>query len=341
MTSQASRDKAIFEFQGGLHLRDTVLWLDAPTPRQLCFISHADVPGASAHQKILATERTAELLRALGAAHGRGRHAHEPQALVTPYGRPFALGQLTLELFPSGNLLGAASLLIKHRGQEIIYSGEVNPRSSPLVERLETRQCDVLVIGCRFGERRFTFPPFGQVVEGLVRFAREALQRGQTPVFFCEPVGESQDLTRILLEAGVPVRAHRLHCVASRVYERAGSPLEGLACHRRRGEVTPAALLWPPRLRTSPALERLGELRTAFVSGLALDEETRAAADCEAAFALSAQADYPGIVQYVQACKPKQVLLGGGCGSDLAEDLAALGMEVSSLGSPEQMDLVF
>lgn len=340
MTRQATRkERAPFEFQGGLHLRDTVLWLDAPTPRQLCFISHGDVPGALAHQKILATERTADLLRALAAVDGRGRRVHEPQALVTPFGRPFALGQLTLELFPSGNLLGAASLLIQHQGRRIVYSAEINPRRSLLVERLEARRCDLLVLGCRFGDRRFSFPPYEALAEGLVGFARQALARGRTPVFFCDPLGEAQELAYLLLQAGVPVRAHRLLYSAGRVYQRAGTGLEGLRRHSSGGKPGSSSVLWPLRLRTSPSLARLGPISTALVSGLAVDPRFRETAGCEAAFALSSRADYSGILEYVQACKPSEVLLCGGCGPHLEEDLTALGFGVSGLVPPEQMNL--
>jgi len=119
--------ETLFEFHGGLHLKDSVLWFDAPTPKQLCFVSHGSVNGALGHQKILTTETTSELLSAMSAAHGRGRRVHEPQALVSPYGRSFSLGQLGLELFPSGFVLGSASLLVRHKGVAAVYAGAINP----------------------------------------------------------------------------------------------------------------------------------------------------------------------------------------------------------------------
>ena len=113
------RDQSPFEYHGGLHLRGTILWFDAESPRSLCFVSHAGAPGAQEHQKIVSTAHTAELLRALAATHGKGRKVNEPQALITPTGRKFTIGNLSLELFPSGLFLGSASLLIQHEGQEI------------------------------------------------------------------------------------------------------------------------------------------------------------------------------------------------------------------------------
>jgi putative mRNA 3-end processing factor len=334
--------EALFEFHGGLHLKDSVLWLDAPTPRQLCFISHANVSNALGHQKILTTEMTSELLNAMAAAHGRGRRVHEPQALVSPYGRTFSLGRLSLELFPSGFVLGSASLKVEHKGVSVVYAGMINPRINPLVERLEARPCEILVLPSIFGQRRFTFPPLEQASQALVRFVTDGLELGETPVIFCSPLGEAQLIAHLLLEAGVRCRAHRQIFAACRVYQDAGVVLGGKKLLVRRWSTLPGpgeAVLWPIRLRNSPSLERIKRQRTVFVSGLALDNKIKLQMRCDASFAISSHADFPGLLEYVRACEPKQVVLLQGFGTELRDDLEALGLEVSTLGPPQQMSL--
>ena len=337
MTPDPAAD-ALFEYHGGLHLKDSVLWFDAPTPRNLCFIGHANIAGSFDHQKILATERTAELLKAGAAAHGRGRRAHEPQALVSPYARPFSLGQLSLELFPSGHVLGAASLLVEHKGLELVYAGNVNPRTSLLIERIEARPCELLVLPCHFGQRRYVFPPFEQVSEDLVRFVRDGLQRKETPVLFCSPLGEAQEVAHLLLEAGLRCRVHRQIFAACRVYQQAGAPLGNVRCYSGKLDAD-EALIWPANLHASASLKKLPATRTALASGQALDDEARRRLGCDAAFCISCHADYAGLLEYVRACDPKRVILTQGASNELAEDLRALGMEVSSIGPPEQMGL--
>lgn len=335
--------EALFEFHRGLHLKDSVLWLDAPTPRQLCFISHANVSTAFGHQKILTTEMTSELLNAMAAAHGRGRRVHEPQALVSPYGRSFSLGQLNLELFPSGFVLGSASLKVEHKGVTMVYAGMINPRANPLVERLEARPCEILVLPCIFGQRRFTFPPFEQVSQALVRFVTDGLELGEIPVIFCSPLGEAQLVAHLLLESGIRCRAHRQIFAACRVYQDAGIPLgSGRKLVRSWSTSQPGpgeAVLWPIRLRNSPSLQRIKRPRTVFASGFALDNESKLQMGCDASFAISSHADYPGLLEYVRACEPKQVVLLQGSGTELRDDMVALGLEVSTLGPPQQMTL--
>ncbi len=333
--------KDLFEFHGGLHLKNSVLWFDATTSRQLCFISNANVIHALDHQKILATDRTADMLHALAATHGRGRRVHEPQALVTPYCRPFSLGQLSLELFPSGYVLGSASLKIEYQDQTIVYAGDINARKNPLVERLEARRCDVLTMPCRFGQRRFIFPPFEQVAQSIVRFASDAIERGSTPVFFCTPCGEAQEVATLLLHAGITVRAHRKIYTVSQVYEQVGAMPRGLRRFKgaTKDEGGLDAVIWPVVLRNSPSLQKVINPTTAFVSGMAMDEEARGMMNCDTSFVLSSHADYSGLLEYVRACEPQHVVLTNGSANEFKEDLEALGMEVSIITSPRQMDL--
>jgi putative mRNA 3-end processing factor len=331
--------ESLFEYHGGLHLKDTILWMDSPGPRSLCFISHAGVSGALGHQKIVSTALTTELLRALAAAYGRGRRAHEPQALVTPYGRPFHLGQLSLELFPSGHALGAASLLLHHKGQTIVYAGDINLRGNPLVEALEARPCDVLVLPARFGQQRWALPPAEETAANLVSFVGEALGRGQNAVLLCAALGEAQEVALLLQEAGLRVQAHRRVAALCKVYQEGDGPLAPVP--QFRGPASePVALLWPCELRRSRSLESLKGRCTALVSGAALDAQVREGlGQLDATFALSAHADYGALLEYVRACNPGHVVLVGGTPRDLQRDLQGMGMEVELLAAREQMEL--
>lgn len=337
-TNRSSPRSALLDLHGGLHLRDTILWLDAWEPRPFTFVSHAGAVGALEHQKILCTSRTAELLGTMAEIHGRGRRARQPRALVTPCNRPFLLGQLSLELFNAGHVLGSASLLVQHRGLKIVYAGEVNPRRGFMCETLEIRRCDLVALPARFGARAYRFPPLAEVGQDLVRFVDEALTRDQPVVLFCPPLGEAQEVARLLHEAGLPMRAHRRVAKISRLYRQAGFPVGRPRnfSHRAR---EPQVLIWPIGLRHSLSLRWLRGACTALVSGLAQDPEQRRRMACDAAFPLSCSADHDGLIDYIRACQARTVVLQSPQAVELRQDLQALGLEVSILAPPQQMSL--
>src|SRR5437762_192184 len=74
------------EFAGGIRLAGTSLWLDAPEPAELCFLSHVPLaPDPPRHRRMLMTEATAKLYEA---------HHRRPPALICPFRRPFTIGDL-------------------------------------------------------------------------------------------------------------------------------------------------------------------------------------------------------------------------------------------------------
>src|SRR4051812_34139303 len=122
------RNVRTFSYRGGVRVHDSVLACDATSGSDLIFVSHAGaLEGRGPHglprarggrRKILTTETTLALL---GTAGDRLR----PHTLTAAYGRPFTLGSMRLELFPSGHLPGAASLLCEREGRRIVYAGPI------------------------------------------------------------------------------------------------------------------------------------------------------------------------------------------------------------------------
>jgi hypothetical protein len=329
------------EYHGGLHLKESLLWFDAEEAKELCFISSALVPGAWRHKKIITTSETGDLLAAIGAAHGRGRRAHQPQTLVTPYRRPFALGRLGLELFPSGHALGAASLKVELGGQTTVYAGHIDTRRSELIERLEARHCDLLVLPCA---EQIGAPITEQELEArLISFVEGALEHLQVPVILCPPVGAAPRLVHVMAKAGIAVRVHRTIMAVLRV-SASHRRLPDLSRVRRyRGMLDvarrPEALVWPVALRSSPALARLSRARLALVSAKAADPEYRAKMQCEENIVLGEHPAAREIAEYVKACSPSRLVLVGQPSEALSRELDALDLPISRVGPAHQLSL--
>ncbi|MFH1132322.1 MAG: hypothetical protein V1754_13375 [Pseudomonadota bacterium] len=335
---------SLFEYRDGLHLRDTVLWFDAPKPRQFCFISHALIPNAFCHKQTLSTGSTAELLWAMASAHGKGRRVHEPKALITPYNRTLSIGEMRLTLIPAGHLLGSASLFIEYRGQRILYAGHINPQHGVFCEKMEIRPCDLLILPCALSaNRNFLFPPRDDTERALVRFVSQAFTEGVPPILFCSSLGEPQEVMRLMAREGIRVVAHREIFSACSVYTKhAPVSLNMSNVHQYSRRCDPKqreVLIWPIRLRWSPSLQRFPSARTAFLSDFSLYKGIRKELACDTSFALGTHADYSRLLEYVRTCAPKQVLVTGATSQDLVADLQALGMAISQIGPQEQLAL--
>lgn len=335
---------SLLDYREGLHLKDTPLWFDAQESKELCFISSAMVPGAYRHTKLLTTATTAELMRAMGAAYGRGRRVHEPQMLVTPFGRPFSLGQLKLELFPSGYVLGASSLLVEHQNKRVVYAGQLSVEPHGLAERLEARRCDLLVLPYPQGVSGADAPSEEQATSQIATFVEESFDRRQVPVLLCPPLGSGPQIARALVARGISLKLHRNLFAAFRVYARLAASLDMSRMRRYRGELDivrrPEVLLWPLGLHESPALNKLSRARRAVVGARAADPAYQRQLGCSAGFVLGPRGGTEGLIEYIKASAPSQVVLvGGEPDSALTAAIAAAGIDVQHLGPQKQLPL--
>src|SRR5262245_50461062 len=162
-----TRARAFVHRGGGVRIAGTVIACDATAGTELVFLSHAppfgvhprrELPrlGGGRRRQVLTTDVTLALLGPAGerlAAH----------ALPGAYGRPFGLGDLRLEMFPSGFMPGAASLLCEHRGRRLVYTG---PIGGP---RADVRAAEALCLAPALARAGLAFPARGRAPPGLGR----------------------------------------------------------------------------------------------------------------------------------------------------------------------------
>jgi len=317
------------EYNQGIHVLDSILWLDAPRKTDLCFISHAHVDPAGLHKKVLASEATAALLRK---KIGRGR------ALTSPFHRRFSLGELDLELHPAGHMLGASQIRITCEGGRLVYTGDFQLQPSRTAGRAEVLECDVLVMRAIYGLPGQVFPDRQEVEAKLVAWARRTLDDGELPVVFASPVGKAQELASVFSHHGLPVGVHKSIHQVCRIYRAMGVPLPDVRCLRtspEKGEV----VIFPPHLRQSKAIASLKRARSCVATGRAPDGPDPGEHSPDVAFVLSGHADHPALLRYVRESGARKIRLSGPAAAPLSAELVAAGYDAAVLQPSEQMAL--
>jgi putative mRNA 3-end processing factor len=338
----AVKRRDAFGFARGVHIVGTNLACDAlGSAGELVFLSHAQALGAlgrrlplrrSGRQELLVTEATLALL---GPAGARLRK----HALPASFGRPFALGDARVELFPSGHLPGAASLLVESGGRRVIYAGTVRTGAPAFGATAgEIRRADAVCIDATFGEASYRFPPPEEALGRVRAFVERTAGAGGAPVLLTPPFGTALDCAGALAAAGFGLRGHRAIVAAVAAFRAAGSAPPAVT--RFDGKLAPGeVLLWPPQARTAPQLARLSRARFAFVSGFSLDPAARAAVGADEDIPLSNQSGAADLIGYVAATGAREVAVHRGHAEALAAALRAQGVHAYALGPPRQLEL--
>lgn len=317
------------EYDDGIHLTGSVLWFDSSKALDLCFVSHAHYGHMARHRKILATDKTVSLFRhRVGAA----------DALSCPFNKPFNLGELIIELLPAGHVLGSAQLHVIQGGKTLVYTGDINLVPSRTSEGIAIKECDVLVIESTFGHPRYIFPPRNELEARIIKFVEEALDSQATPVVFAHSLGRAQEVIKILLDKGHKVRAHSSIYEIVKIYREFGIHMKEVRLFRgtpAKGEV----VVFPPHLRSSKAILKLRKIRTVYLSGWAIDRQTKDKFRVDTAIPLTDHADFEGLKEYVVKANPKKVYVTHGFDELFARTLRDMGFDATSLVRPKQLDL--
>lgn len=321
----------MIEYKDGIHLKKTDLWFDSKRKVPLSFISNAGFNKFGSHQKIIATPETIRLL---------GKKTRNSVVLPCPFHRPFSLGNVQVELLPSGSMLGSSQISVDFEGKKVVYTGDLRLRASETSEQVVPRHCDILVIKCTYGLPKYIFPPTDDVIESIRAFVDDSFSSGHAPVLLVNRLGNAQDLVKVLGREGYNLSVHKSIFDAIKIYEEFGIDFlnyESFDPMRIENKV----LLLPLAARDSDELESIEDKRIGVAIGWALDRVSVISAfGADEAFPLSNHAGFDELIKFVEIVKPTEVYVVNGFGVEFSMSLKRRGFNAKPLEKPSQLKLL-
>lgn len=322
---------------GGLFFPRLGLWLDAHLPQsgpERVFVSHAHADHIADHREIIATGPTASFIQA--------RIGGNAQWHLLAYGEPRkfpgSAAEYQMTLLPAGHIFGSAMCLLECAGESLLYTGDFKLRPGLSAEPCQPRTAQTLIMETTYGRPEYRFPPTTDILRGIVRFCREALDNDETAVLLGYSLGKSQELLCSLGDARLPLMLHGQVFNLTRLYEEFGQcfpPYERYDSGSARGKV----LLCPPSITGSRMLKNLGPARVAVLTGWAVDANCKYRYQADAAFPLSDHADFPDLLRMVETVQPRQVYTLHGFAADFAQTLRERNVQAQALSQEEQFVL--
>ncbi|MEO8431682.1 MAG: DNA ligase-associated DEXH box helicase [Acidobacteriota bacterium] len=300
-------------------------FLDPHGPAARAIVSHAHSDHAAAgHGEVWGTGSTLAIYRRRNPEWSGG-------ARPLAFEEKLEAAGVTLEIFSSGHILGAAQIRVSGPEGSFLYTGDFRRRPSRTAAPAASPVADVLVTECTFGLPVFRFPPRGESERRLVAACRAAADEGAIAVVLAYALGKSQDAALVLTEAGIPTVLHGAAWKLLPEYEQAGFSFP-LSRPYDSGPVRPGeALIVPPSCARTSVVRALKKRRIVYLSGWAMRDASRAEHDADVLLPISDHADFDELVEHVDAVHPSRVWTHHGYARDFARILSARGAAAAPL----------
>lgn len=295
--TQSMSTRIRFHLDRGLFLTKSRLAIDVRRRQPAGFISHAHADHMAPHELAICTPETSQLYQ-----HRSGKR----RTLELPFGRPLQWRDVQLTTFPAGHVLGSAMLLVEDEEDSLLYTGDFNLDESATAEKAELPQADILITECTFGTPQYRLPPRGEVCQQLVDLVSQTIRSGTTPVIHAYVLGKSQEVTKILSRAGIPVQQHPLVYEISRIYEKCGTDLGHYLLYQGR-PLHGHAIIAPPRSQQAAPLEGLVRCVRIGVTGWAGRSGILQKLGVDHVLPLSDHADYDQLLEAIERVQPQEI----------------------------------
>lgn len=296
-----------------------------PVPRALITHAHGDHarPGCGIY---LTAHDGRGLLRA--------RLGEDARIDTLQYGETRDLNGVHVSFHPAGHVLGSSQIRLEHRGRVWVVSGDYKVTPDPTCQPFEPVACDTFITECTFGLPIYRWSDQAAVFDDINTWWRQNQNEGRASVIFAYSLGKAQ---RVL--AGLDSSLGSIYCHGAvqrlnDVYRQSGIPLPHTE-YAGRGEGRKswdgALILAPPSAAGSPWMRKFGAPATAFVSGWMRIRGIRRRRRVDRGFVLSDHADWPGLIQAIEATGARRILATHGRTGPMVQWLQEQGYDAAPL----------
>ncbi len=285
----------------GIHIPAADAWVDPSQPRARALVTHGHADHArGGHGEVWATPETLAIMAArYGPQTGR------PVA----YGETVRLGDVDATFVPAGHVLGSAQIVLDHRGERIVVSGDYKRRPDPTCAPFEPVPCDVFVTEATFGLPVFRHPETTDEIDKLLAALRAEPER--CVLVGAYALGKAQRVIRELRGMGFddPIHIHGALQRLCDLYVEHGVDLGELrpATGVPKKELQGRIILCPPGALNDRWSRRLPDPVTAMASGWMTVRQRARQRNVELPLILSDHADWNELTRTLREIAPREV----------------------------------
>jgi putative mRNA 3-end processing factor len=249
------------------------------------------------------------------------------------YGEVTRIGDVSVRLVPAGHVLGSAQVVLEHRGERIVVSGDYKRSRDPTCAPFEVVTCDAFITEATFGLPVFRHPPASTEVARLLASVAASPERCHLVGVYA--LGKAQRVIALLREAGYTDTIY-LHGALQKLcalYQRLGVDLGDLApvAGLPKQVLTGRIVMCPPGAIADRWSRRMPDPVTAVASGWMRIRARARQRGAELPLIISDHADWEELTTTIRDVQAGEIWVTHGREDALVHHARSLGLEARAL----------
>lgn len=290
----------------GIYVRPADSWIDPTVPKSRAMITHGHSDHAlGGHGAVLATAETLAIMQC--------RYGPQPGQPVT-FGESLRVGDVEVSFVPAGHVLGSAQIVLEHRGEKVVVSGDYKRREDPTCPPFVPVPCDVFITEATFGLPVFRHPDTGSEIDRLLH--RLNVDPSRCVLVGAYALGKAQRIVSELRRRGhqQPIYFHGAIERLNQLYESFGIELGELrhTAIASKQEMAGHIVICPPGALNDRWSRRLPDPVTAMASGWMRIRQRARQRNVELPLVISDHADWDELTMTIRQIEPREVWITHG-----------------------------
>jgi len=290
----------------GIYVRPADAWIDPPQPKPKALITHGHSDHArGGHGAVLATPETLAIMEVrCGPQNGQ----------AAPYDEMIRIDGVDVRFVPAGHVLGSAQIVLEHKGERVVVSGDYKRRPDPTCACFVAVPCDIFITEATFGLPVFRHPETGSEIDRLLH--RLHSDPSRCVLVGAYALGKAQRIITELRARGheQPIYFHGAIERLNQLYESFGVPLGELrhAGGATKQEMAGHIVIAPPGALNDRWSRRLPDPVTAMASGWMRIRQRARQRNVELPLIISDHADWDELTTTIRELEPAEVWITHG-----------------------------
>jgi putative mRNA 3-end processing factor len=285
----------------GIYVRPADAWIDPSQPKARAWVTHGHADHArGGHAAVLATVETLAIM-----ATRYGPQSGQPIA----YDETLRVGDVDVRFVPAGHVLGSAQIVMEHKGERVVVSGDYKHRADPTCPAFVPVPCDIFITEATFGLPVFRHPDTSSEIDRLLH--RLHADPSRCVLVGAYALGKAQRIITELRERGhhEPIYVHGAIERLNQLYQSFGVELGELrpATGAAKAEMAGHVVIAPPGALNDRWSRRLPDPVTAMASGWMRIRQRARQRNVELPLIISDHADWDELTTTVRELAPREV----------------------------------